>query len=269
MTSPRPAAFSLTGAATILTLAGLLAVLVPLVWRFAPELAAWARGDLAVPSQATRIARRSIVYRLDAQRATTFRFTQPVSLARLVFQPELARRALGPGVQRAYAIKVELLDRSGAVMDRHEIWSSAMPFGANGQRRGAFRFYREKGQAPGEIGPDDEVRIASRLPFAAIRVRAGPADPGVLAVDMRLYEQLPLLEQEAEFAFFRLSPADQQTLSESSAFPPAMLTREERIALARNQWRPVGPTGIEGRDYAMKVLYESQPDPASKGEAQQ
>ena len=93
--------------------------------------------------------------------------------------------------------------------------------------------------------------IESAVPAARVEVEALDTDSAMLGVDLRLYEQQPAL------AFRRLSRREQRKLAAANAFPIDMLTREEMSYLARNHWRPVGPQGIEGRDYEAFVLYES------------
>lgn len=211
--------------------------------------------------EASRIARRVIAYRLDPSRPTLFRFSQPVTIARILTQPVLAKGSAQPGKQLAYSIRVELLDERGAVIEAHDVHSRSLLFDSNGKRVGPVQFYRG---SDNEVARADEVRITASRPFSAIRVVASRSDPELIAIDIRVGERRPLNANAADTAFARFSPEDRIRLSAPNAFPPEMLTRAERSAIAANQWRPIGPVGIDGRDYQMMILYEEDgADPAN------
>lgn len=203
--------------------------------------------------EANRIARRVIAYRLDPVRPTLFRFSQPVSSTRIITQPILKSGSASPGEGWNYSIKVELLDERGTVIETQDIYSRSVLFESSGKRRGPVRYYRGE---EGLVAPADEVRIATSRPFAAVRILTGPADADVIAIDVRVGERRPLNASAAESAFARFSPEERVRMGAANAFPPELLTREERTAIAINQWRPIGPVGIDGRDYQMMVLYE-------------
>jgi hypothetical protein len=203
------------------------------------------------------IARRVIVYRLDPRRATLFQFSQPIARTRIIGQPILKPDSAEPGEGWLYAYHVELLDSAGKVIDRYTIHARAALIRPDGSRRKPYRYFRDSDNL---VALSDEAVIGAHRPIAAIRMLAGEADPDVVAIDVRVAEQRPLLDATAEPAFLRLSPDDRRRLAAPSAFPPELLTREERENLARNQWRPVGPVGIDGRDYRMSVLYTEEED---------
>lgn len=236
----------------ILVLAGLAALL---GWYLAPRFLALAGQEGVSGQDRQSAARRLITYRLDSLRPTVFRFSQPLNELRIIAQPVLARRAIEPGRHWIYSIKAGLLDASGAIIETVTIYGRSTILEADGRRRGPARYYRGSADM---IGPVDEFHIAAGRPVAAIRMLAGPADPGVVAIDLRVSEQRPLIDSAAESAFARYSPTDRARLSAASAFPPELLTRAERMAIARNQWRPVGPVGIEGRDYVSQIMYEEE-----------
>lgn len=199
------------------------------------------------------IARRIIVYRLEADRPVLFRFSQPLTQARIVTVPTVGPGQASPGESWTYAFSIELLDEAGAVLETRQAFARAGMFERDGQRIGAYWFFRNRDDLP---ATGDEVRIGSERPFAAIRLRATVADSEVLAISVRVSERRPLLAMAADSAFARFSPADRRRLALANAFPPELLTAEERRNIAINQWKPVGPVGIEGRDYRMDVLYE-------------
>lgn len=215
------------------------------------------RSQAKQGSEGARIARRLVVYRLDTARQTTFRFTQPVRQTRLITHPILAAASAGKGESWAYAVLAELIDGSGQVMARREIYARTALLEADGRRRGPYRFYRGSTE---QIAPSDEVRLASEQPFHAIRLTSMDLARDLVAIDVRVSERRPLLTSAADSAFLRYSTDDKLRLASPNAFPPELLTAAERSNIAINQWRPVGPVGIDGRDYRMRVIYEEKGD---------
>lgn len=221
------------------------------------------RGQAAQGGEGAKISRRLIVYRLDPVRQTTFRFSQPVRQARIITHPILAAGSAGNGESHAYAIRAELLDGQGLVVAKREIYAQTALLRPDGSRRGPHRFYRGSGEL---IALSDEVRIGSVQPFSAIRLIAADRAPDLVAVDVRVSERRPLLTSAAATAFVRYSADDKARLASPNAFPPELLTAAERSNIAINQWRPVGPTGIDGRDYRMRVLFEEASEPDDSDE---
>jgi hypothetical protein len=239
----------------VLALAGLAAL--P-AWRLAPQVLALVSQDRASGPGRQPIARRLITYRLDPLRPTVFRFSQPIAELRMITQPVLSKAAVQPGKHWTYGVRAALLDASGGVIETVTIHARSTILEPDGTRRGPPRYYRGVADM---VATGDEFHVRGARPVAAIRVLAGSADPGVVAIDLRVSEQRPLIDSAANSAFARYSPVDRERLAAASAFPPELLTRTERMAIARNQWRPVGPVGIEGRDYVSQVLYEEEESP--------
>jgi hypothetical protein len=254
--------------AAVLVLAGFAAAGSRLGW----SVERLGRGASGQDQAGATISRRLIVYRLDPVRQTTFRFTQPVLQARIITHPILAPGSAGPGESQAYAIRVQLLDGLGQVVAQREVHAQTALRRPDGSRRGPLRFYRGSNEL---VALSDEVRIAATRPFAALRLTSAERHSDLVAVDVRVSERRPLLASAAASAFIRYSSDDKVRLAAPNAFPPELLTAAERANIAVNQWRPVGPIGIDGRDYAMRVLYEEasaaddsdevQPDPGDGG----
>jgi hypothetical protein len=255
MTERRAAALSLSelwDLLRLLILSGILAVfalsagqrMVPLLLTSAPQK----DGE-------ARISRRVISYRLDPGRATVFRFSQPIHQVRLITLPIIAPGQAMPGQGWTYGIRAELLDASGRGIVTRQLYTFSFLFAKDGSHRGPWQFYRGRNEL---VGLSNEVRLSSATPFSGMRLLTGTTDRGVIGVDARVYERRPIIASAAQSAFVRLSPGERKRLSRSNAFPADMLTSQERINISVNQWRPVGPAGIDGRDYNMGVLYENE-----------
>lgn len=251
------APLSLRGAARLAVLACvLLAMAVAGLTRGNGETQRHSADPLGADRQLP-IALRLIVYRLDQVRPTVFRFSQPVREARIITQPILAPGSASRGEKWIYAVRAEMLDEFGGLLEARTFHARSLLIEASGKRRGPVRYFRS---GPELIAPADEIRVAAERPFAAMRLTTALLARDMVAVDVRVSEQRPLIASAAATAFQRLSPGDRRRLAAPNAFPPELLTPAERSAIAVNQWRPVGPVGIDGRDYRMGVLYE-QEDP--------
>lgn len=233
-----------------------LFLITPAAWlgaRYGPELADYLAGARGSTVGDTRIASRSIVYRLNADHPVEFTFSQPVDLLKVIAQPAVDQALHDKAGGVVYGFRVDLLDGEGQLIKQHDVYLHADSPDATYASGTRWRFFRNR---PELVAAQDEVLVASDPRAASVHFTALPSDDGVLAIDVRVYEQRPFLGQQAIDAFRRRSAAEQADLAAANAFPPDMLTAQEMNNIGRNQWRPVGPGGIAGRDYLALVLYE-------------
>jgi hypothetical protein len=242
---------------TLAQLAALVVVALPLAWGsaiFAPTLAEYFLTAKATTGHDLRVSRRVITYRLNPDKPVSFAFSKPVTLFRL-----LSSAALAPGETErengwVYGFRVEMLDAGGKKIGTHDVHSRSVIRDRLNLEEDRVRFYRADTTA---ITLDDNTIIASETPVASIRVLPLPYGAGVAGIDVRAYERRPFIGTAALAAFRRRSPEEQAELARANAFTADLLTEEEMMNIARNQWRPIGPLGIEGEDYKMLVMYEN------------
>ncbi|WP_427969094.1 hypothetical protein [Altererythrobacter sp.] len=205
-------------------------------------------------AQDARFATRALVYRLPEQSPLSFTFSQPLTLFKLLIQPAVNADDHGRASGFVYGVKIHMYDATGAEVGAQEVYlhaDSPDEVFASGEK---WRFFRDR---PEMVAGQDEILVESELPFVQADIEVLDEDQGVLGVDLRAYEQRPFLGSQAISAFLRRSKAEKRSLAAANAFPSDMLTQDEMTFLAANHWRPVGPTGIEGRDYQAFVLYEA------------
>jgi hypothetical protein len=237
-------------------LLALVIVAVPLAWvswEFSATLTRYFTVAQATTGYDLRVSKRLITYRLKPKTSVTFTFSRPLTLFRV-----LSCAAIAPGVGEAqggwsYGYAVETLDSTGKTIAKHEVHSRTVVHDRENQEEEKIRFYRGAATA---ITIDDNALIASKTPVAMVRLSLLPSDPGIIGIDARVYERHSFVGSSALAAFRRRSPEEQAELSHANAFPADLLTPAEMSNIARNQWRPVGPVGIEGQDYMMLVMYE-------------
>jgi hypothetical protein len=197
-------------------------------------------------------ARRSLVYRLDEERPTQFTFSGERDLIRLLSSVAIKENAPLAEQGWIYGYRVGFLDGSGSLIEQRDVYSRGV-LPEMTEDTEPFRFLRVSNE---RIAIQNELIVDTPDETSAIQVTALDTDANVIGIDIRVYERQPLSESGALVAFLRRSPAEQRKLIAGSAFPTDTLSEAEMIAVARNSWRPVGPSGIAGEAYQLVVMYE-------------
>lgn len=221
---------------------------------YAPALAdylAEARSSTRIDAQ---ISDRALVYRLRNEQALSFAFSQPASEVKVLVQPAVSVTDRARPAGFVYGLRLRLLDGAGAEIARHDIYLQADSPDVAFATGETWRFFRGRDELAGE---QDQLLIDSPVPAARIDIEPLEPDLAIRGIDVRVYEKRPFLSAQPLATFHRMSERDRRELSAPNVFPMDMLTRQEMEYIAINQWRPVGPQGIEGRDYQALVLYEA------------
>jgi hypothetical protein len=222
-------------------------------WLYSPALLQYLVDARNSTIQLARFDSRSLVYRMDMDRPITFTYSHPVELTKIIVQPSVREDLRGLEEGFVYALRIRLFDSEGMLIDEHEKYlfsRSPNEVFASGD---VWRFFRDR---PEVVAGQDELLIESDPRASAIEFSIIEAQEGIVGVELRVYEHRPFQESQSRSTFNRRSDYEQRALAQANAFPPDLLTDEEIANLTRNMWRPVGPNGIEGRDYTALVLYE-------------
>jgi hypothetical protein len=222
-------------------------------WLYSPALLQYLVEARNSTMQLARFDSRSLVYRMDMDRPITFTYSHPVELTKVIVQPSVREDLRGQDEGFVYGLHIRLFDSEGALIDEYDKYlfsRSPNEVFASGD---VWRFFRDR---PEVVAGQDELLIESDPRAAMIEFSVIEAQPGIVGVELRVYEHRPFQESQSRATFNRRSDAEQRALAQANAFPPDLLTDEEIANLTRNMWRPVGPNGIEGRDYTALVLYE-------------
>ena len=219
-------------------------------WAWAVPAARYVLEARESTARDLRIASRTLAYRFQGQRPLEFVFSQPVERVRI-----LAQAAVQPGSKAAgaaYTLRIALFDATGDQLAQYD--QSLLSGRADGQFAdgAARRFYRG---GDSEIWSQDQVIAHHQVPFTKVVVTLVAADSIIDGVDLRAYERRPVMAGDEQDIFLRRNAGERAALAAFSPFPPDMLTDDEVRNLAVNLWRPVGPLGIEGRDYRALVIY--------------
>lgn len=226
---------------------------------YAMPIAAYVSEGRDIKARDARISQRSIAYRIPQGRGLSFAFLQPSTRAKIVIHPAVSERMRAAEKGFVYGIRVRWLDAAKQELSSHDIYLQAdspdVVF-ASGVK---WRFFRTR---PELVAEQDLLIVESPSPAASLQIEVIEQDTGIVGIDLRVFEQPNYLGKNSVAAFRRLSEDLREKLAQPNAFPADMLSREERFHLGRNQWRPVGPLGLDGRDYTMLVLYEASREDA-------
>lgn len=230
---------------------------------YAAPLASYVTDVQEFSARDARISKRSIAYRIPRGNAISFAFSQPTSLTKILVHPAVEESVRGLEQGFVYGLRVRMLGVSGEELASHDIYlqaDSPDEVFASGQR---WRFFRTR---PELVAEQDHLLIESPSPAAQMEISTIETAPGIIGVDLRVFEQRPFLGSQSISAFRRLSEPTRDLLTEPNAFPADMLSREETLFLGRNHWRSVGANGLDGRDYESLVLYEASRTALGDGE---
>lgn len=252
----------LTFLARVLALTLLGVMMLPLLSAKLPAFAIYLAEARASTGQPARFESRAIVYRLQGDWSTRFAFSRPAEEIKLIVQPSVRPELRSYPAGFVYGLNLRLFDAKGDVIRDQQLHfhaGSPQAVYASGEK---WRFFRGREEM---VAGQDEVVVGLDIPAARMEVSLIDPDAGVIGADVRVYEQQDALGDSDITSFRRRSDAEKQALAAANAFPAAMLTDAEMSNLARNQWRPVGPLGINGRDYEAIVLYEASIAPDEQG----
>jgi hypothetical protein len=199
---------------------------------------------------------QSPVYRLDGARWTRYPLSSPPRSVRILSNADLRTDAAhDPASTFRYAIDYRMLGASGNILSEGTLHYRARVNLVQDRETGAPT---SRYALPGLQGVPSStyasVLALAETPAAAfIELRLGDTDDGVGAASVRLAERrIPVGSLEA--AWQRLSPSEQQQLARHHPYPAELLTDAERRNLIDSVWLPVGPVGVEGRDYVRALL---------------
>ena len=223
-------------------------------WVWALPMARYVVAAQDSTQEDLRISNRVLAYRLGEDRPLRFVFSQPADEVRL-----RTHAAVGPAAPLVdgarYGLLVTLFDAQGEqIAQFSQSFLAGRVDGLLPDGR-ARRFYRAGDL---QIWGGDQIVIANPQPFVSVEIALSHSEDLIEAIDLRAYERRPVMAGEERAIFLKRNAAERRALTAFSPFPADMLTEDELRNLARNLWRPVGPVGVEGRDYDAVVIYAAE-----------
>jgi hypothetical protein len=209
------------------------------------------RHDARPAARAYGEAQPSLVYILQPQ-PTLFMFSRPQQRVRVLTNSELRRHAK----DTHYSVIVEAISATGDVVWRRDIHARTVRLFVR-RPNGKLVPHAFTPQRDGLVASaGDETLIDFAQPVVGLRLREGMRARGVASILARVQEHRPISERQLQVGWQRLTRVQQEQLSAGNPLGPALVNSEERRRLLMGRWHPVGPAGVEGRNYVQTTLYE-------------
>jgi hypothetical protein len=201
----------------------------------------------------------SIAYGLDNNRWMEFPLTGHAEMLRIISNAVVDRSdSESPEEGWLYALSYRLLDRAGRELVSGDFF-----------HRTRVRAYRS--EATGDIVNQyaflegDRVPTDSRvhiLPVAdsasKLLLKVQHMVAPLRSVSARIYEPIQYTEDKLDAEWNKMTRSQRAWIARGSVYSPDLLLNEERRNLLRNRWKPIGPAGVQGRDYHVDKLFARQ-----------
>jgi hypothetical protein len=204
-------------------------------------------------------AKAAIATVLDADRWTVFPLAGTPSGVRLVTNAGIpAAASAAPGTVYGYAIRYQVLGGGGEVLrdrtyhQRTRITRFKDPEGVRGEYTAAFYVGEPLVPADGRALSIDLEGLARP---SQVRVELARRDSLVHDVVVRASHRERVPAHRLGNLWKRLSEEQKAALARGNVYPHDLLSESEVENLLRERWRPLGPSGVEGRDYVQRKLY--------------
>lgn len=198
---------------------------------------------------------RYLVYVLSEESPTPFVFSRPVDRFRISSLPVIERDAWEATDSWSYGYRLVMRDSSGNIVETRDVFSRSLRPDRILPYKRPIRFFRGDDAL---ISLSDDLVVESATPIASVEMTPVEADSGVEQIAVRVYQRLPYSDAAARAEFQRRSPEERAIYGRASALPADILSDAEKTNIIRNRWRIVGPAGVAGSDYTVRIVYEGR-----------
>lgn len=156
----------------------------------------------------------------------------------------------------AYALHYELLDKNNVVLKAgvyHQHSRLTLYKAAEGGRVNG-NYYLDPVTVPLD-GRLILLGLQGIKGVAFLRIGLENNSPAVTEAAVRVYEPAKISDREVATSWLRMNQAQKDSLAKNSIYPSPLLSTAEQTNLLKHQWQPVGPMGVEGKDYQSLTLY--------------
>ena len=203
----------------------------------------------------------SIGYVLDAAQWTTFALPPETQLLKILtnanfpasFEPDPEKRWW-------YELQYQVTDKDNRLLleHAHHLHTRITHYTDPATGENVFpRFYLNRDVTPASSKPLF-INLSKLENAAFIRFRLAWKDPSIVDVLLRSYVEEKIAERKIGYLWHRMSEEGKRTLAIGNVYPVALLTDQEKYHLLQKMWRPMGPIGLQDRDYRPRNLYVLQ-----------
>jgi hypothetical protein len=116
------------------------------------------------------------------------------------------------------------------------------------------RFYNDLSLKPGDIS-HIVMNLDNDTDPYYIRFKLAEKDSNMQEVILRVYQEEKTSPQKQGYLWNRLSHDDKKALAKGNVYPHHLMIDQEIYHVLYKKWRPLGPMGVEGKDYQVRRLY--------------
>ncbi len=156
-----------------------------------------------------------------------------------------------------YQIEYQILDDEGNVLSESLYYQrSHVSQPKEDELLGVIprQFYTESELLPAD-GRVMMLNLHNLQQPSRLRLRLYSQDPGIVDVIVRCYLRESVADHKLAYQWARTSERKRDYLARGSIYDHELLTDLEKRNLLKNNWQPVGPKGVRGKDYHDRTLY--------------
>ncbi|MDD1622425.1 MAG: hypothetical protein LUQ11_13195 [Methylococcaceae bacterium] len=240
---------------TTLLLALLIALALPTAWNQAKT--GLSRLFFGSPQSLADAPDISLVYTVKRGQWLTFPIPEEISRLRILSNAHIPRLPADPLVSNwKYGVRYQLLKKDNSLL-REGVYlhRSNLPLATDTQGKSTFgEFYLQEALWP--LSDRSAILAWDDLNEAAyLRIGFETEHPEIEEIAIRAYTPIKISPHRLASEWLRMDSQQQDNLASGSIYPASLLSEFEKQNLMKHQWHPIGPTGIEGRDFEAKTLY--------------
>lgn len=225
---------------------------------FLAQTQAWIKHLQAIDVHTlSTTAGNSLVYPVKEKQWLKFALPEDGLQLRIITNAHIQRtEAATPDSNWNYALHYELLDKKGAVLKTgvYNQHSHITTYKDSEDKPVNGNYYLDK-----DIVPLDGRLILLSLQglqgVAFLQVSLETNHPAITETAVRVYIPAKISEHELAISWLRMNQTQKDNLAKVSIYPSSLLSANEQANLLKHQWQPLGPMGIEGKNYQTLTLY--------------
>ena len=217
----------------------------------APHFAflSWPQITKLEPNQSFQ---RQPVFQVDAARPLIFPISRDDTFARVVCHADIDALQKEKVRENPFVIMVEALDANGRLLKSIPYTFKAALSQEQMDPQSQVFFYEDSPDVP-TLRHVIEINLKSIKP-KTLRLKLVSKDPLIKSVWATVLEPNTQADRTLLSSWYRLPESYQLSLSRGGVFPASSLNNTQRENLIHNRGRPIGPWGVEGRDYVQNIL---------------
>ncbi|NOT10432.1 MAG: hypothetical protein HOP23_01115 [Methylococcaceae bacterium] len=237
-------------------------ILVALAWQYLPVFfvtsQAWLRyfQSSNLSTLPTSI-NTSKVYTIRPKQWLQFAIPEGSQKLRIITNAHIDHTpSTSPAAEWQYALHYQTLRKDGSIIEDSVYYHNAHLTAYKGEKGNIFygNYYADSSFIPLD-GRLTLLGMQSLKETAFLRLSLETDNADIIETAVRVYAPAKVADHKLGKLWFRMSQVQKDYLVNASVYPSTLLSETEKINFLKNQWTPVGPLGIEGKNYRSQTLY--------------